>query len=124
MRLFIYLNLSMPHLMWLYYKWSTLSNKFITKIFIVNFMMLMIYHFFFFLPFLAPASFSILMIYFCFAIYCFCRNYCHYWSNCSFLVFILSSIASDLNFLVCLLSNKTPEISSSLLILFLSIYYI
>ena len=35
-------------------------------------------HLLFFLPFLAPASFSILMTSFCLCISCFCKNYSHY----------------------------------------------
>lgn len=80
----------------------------------------MIYHFFFFF-FLAPASFSIFTTSLILAISCFCKNYYHSWSNCSFFDFIFSSIASALSFFVCLFSSNTPEISYSLLIRFLSI---
>lgn len=86
------------------------------------------HHFFFFFfplpfPFLDPTYFSIFMISFCRWSYCFCNNYCHSSSNCSFFVFIFNSIAYARNFFVCLFSIKTPEISYYLLILFLSMNY-
>jgi hypothetical protein len=76
-------------------------------------------HFFFFF-FLLAASFSILMISFCFWSSFALTNSSHSSSNCIFLVFMFKSIASLLSFLVCLLSNNTPEISSYRLIRFLS----
>lgn len=63
------------------------------------------------------------MISFCLASSCFCRNYSHSVSSCYFLVLIFSSMASLRSFLVCLFSINTPEISSSLLMRFLSMNY-
>lgn len=94
------------------------------KLFLFSQLLYLYYHYhFFFFFFFAPAYFYIFIISFCLLNSCFCRNYCHYWSNCYFFVFMFNSIASLLSFLVCLFNKSTPDMSYSLLIRFLSINY-
>ena len=96
-----------------------ISDFFSHNIIIQNNIAIDLYHFFFFF-FLPPAaSFYIRTISFCLFNCYEAKNSLHSSSNWAFLVLMFNSIASLRNFLVCWLSNKTPEMSSSRRILFL-----